>query len=452
MTELNPSSRTPRTNRRDFLKTSAALAGTAVLGELDISRTAHAAGSGTIKIGLIGCGGRGSGAAGNAMNAGPDIKLVAMADLFRDQVERSLNGLKKQHPEQVTVKEDHCFSGFDAYQDLVKSNVDAVLIAPTSHFIPTHLQAAIEAGKHVFCEKPHGIDMPGVKIAMAACEEARNKKLAVVSGLCWRYDPGLREGMKRVQDGQIGEILAVQSTYVSAPYYPKDKKPEWSEMEYQLRNWYHFNWLSGDQTAQQLIHSLDKASWAMGDKPPTRVWGLGGRQTCLAPRFGDQLDHQAVIFEYANGSRVYGFTRDQEDCYFDVSDYIIGTKGRLKFNAGKYALGIDGEKSWTYQIPNPKPSMYNLEHKELFDSIRAGKPVNNGDYACLSTKLAIAAQIAVYSGQALSWEKIEQSRRSFALERYGFDVTPPVTPDKDGRYPTAMQGKAECDRWAMQES
>jgi predicted dehydrogenase len=451
MKNANIPTNDPPTTRRGFLKTSAALAGTAVLAQLDISRTAHAAGSGAIRIGLIGCGGRGTGAAGNALNAGPDIKLVAMGDLFPDHVQQSLKVLKKDHGDQVLVKEDHCFSGFDAYQDLLKSEIDAVLIAPTSHFIPTHLQAAIEAGKHVFCEKPHGIDMPGVKIALAAFEEARRKNLAAVSGLCWRYDPGLREGMKRVQDGAIGEILTIQSTYVSAPYYPKDKKPEWSEMEFQLRNWYHFNWLSGDQTAQQLIHSIDKASWAMGDKPPARMWGLGGRQTCVAPKFGDQFDHQTVIFEYANGSRVYGFTRDQEDCYFDVSDCILGTKGRLKFNAYKYALAIEGEKNWTYQLPDPKPNMYNLEHQALFDSIRAGKPVNNGDYACLSTKLAIAAQIAVYTGQALSWDKIEQSKRSFALEKYGLDVTPPLKPDKDGHYATAMQGKAETELWAMQE-
>ncbi|PWU17807.1 MAG: oxidoreductase [Verrucomicrobia bacterium] len=436
--------------RRDFLRTSAAIAGTAVLGQLDLSRSAHAAGSDTIRVGLIGCGGRGGGAAMNALNAGADIRLVALADLFKDKLQDRLITLKEKKGEQVVVKDDHCFTGFDAYQKLLETDVHAVLIAPTSHFMPTHLHAAIEAGKHVFCEKPHGIDMPGVKIAMAAFEEARNKKLAVVSGLCWRYDPGLREGIKRVQDGAIGDVLTVQSTYVSAPYYPREHKPEWSEMEFQFRNWYHFNWLSGDQTAQQLIHSVDKASWVLGDRPPERVWGMGGRQTCLAPKFGDQFDHQAVIFEYTGGQRLYGFTRDQENCYFDVSDYVIGTKGKFKFNAYKYALSIEGEKNWTYQIPNPKLDMYDAEHKELFDSIRAGHPINNGNYACLSTKLAVAAQMAVYSGQALTWEKVEQSKRSFALEKYGFDVTPPIKPGEDGRYPTAMQGKAEIDKWMME--
>ena len=449
MTEPFAPAEAKATTRRDFLRTSAALAGTVALGELPVSRSAHAAGGDAIRIGLIGCGGRGTGAAVNAMNAGPDIRLVALADVFPDKVEGARKSLAAKKPAQVAVKDDRCFTGFDAYQHLLTSGVDAVLIAPASHFIPTHLTAAITAGKPVFCEKPHGIDVPGIKIARAAAAEAEKKKLSVVSGLCWRYDPGLREAMQRVRDGAIGDILAIQSTYVSSPYYPNDRKPGWSEMEFQMRNWYHFNWLSGDQTAQQLIHSLDKASWALGDKAPVRFWGMGGRQTCLEPKFGDQFDHQAAVFEYADGARVYGFTRDQADCYFDVSDYIIGTKGRLKFNAYKYDLAIEGEKSWRYRAPDPKPSMYDLEHKELFASIRGGQPVNNGHYMCLSSMLAVAAQMAIYSGQAILWEKAEQSKRSFALERYALDILPPVKPEPDGRYATALQGKAEYDKWLL---
>ncbi|HWI59212.1 MAG TPA: Gfo/Idh/MocA family oxidoreductase [Bacillota bacterium] len=427
------------------MKTSAALTGTAMLGQLEISRSAHAAGSDVIKIGLIGCGNRGTAAALNAMNAGGDIRLIALADIFPDNLQSSLGKLKVRKGEQMAVKEDHCFVGFDAYQQLLESGVDAVLIAPASHFIPRHLRAAVAAGKHVFCEKPHGIDMPGVKSCLSACEEARQKQLSVVSGLCWRYDLGARETMQRVRDGAIGEILAIQETYVTVPYYANDRKAERSEMEYQMRNWYHFNWLSGDQTAQQLIHSLDKASWALGDKPPVRVWGMGGRQTCVEPKYGDQLDHQAVVFEYPNGVRVYGFTRDQTDCYVDVSDYIIGTRGRCDLLKHR----IEGVNNWSYE--GPKPSMYDVEHKELFEAIRAGKPINNGNYMCLSTKLAIAAQMATYSGQAIPWEQVESSKRSFALERYSWQAEPPVKPDLNGRYPTAMQGKAEFAMWKSEE-
>jgi predicted dehydrogenase len=249
--------------------------------------------------------------------------------------------------------------------------------------------------------------------------------------------------MKRVMGGQIGEILAIQETYVSAPYFAIDRKPEWSEVEFQMRNWYHFNWLSGDQTAQQLIHSLDKASWALGDKPPERIWGMGGRQTCLTPKFGDQFDHQAVVFEYPNGVRVFGFTRDQENCYRDTSDYIIGSKGRCDLLKHR----IEGAEPW--QFEGSKPSMYNVEHQELFDSVRNGKPINNGHYMCLSSMLAVGAQIAIYSGQAVTWQQVEESKRSFALEKYGWDLTPPVRPLPDGTYPTAMQGKDEFAKWLI---
>lgn len=430
------------TSRRDFLKTSTTLTGVALTGALSLERGAHAAGSDVIKIGLIGCGGRGSGAAINAMNAGADIRLVAAADIFEERLRDGLAQVRKAKPNQVQVNADHCFVGFDAYQKLIASGVDVVLIAPASHFIPQMLQAAIDASKHVFCEKPHGIDIPGVAICEAAAEAAKQKKLSLVSGLCWRYDTGVRETMKRVHDGAIGDILVIQENYLSRPYYPRARQPGQNEMQYQLWNWYHFNWLSGDQTAQQLVHSLDKASWALGDKPPQKLWGMGGRQSCLAPEFGDQFDHQAVVFEYANGVRVYGFTRDQQECYANTSDLFIGTKGRCDLLASR----ITGETNWQYDKPKGR-TMYDNEHVALFDSIRARAPLNNGDYMCLSTRLAIAAQVACYSGTMIGWEDAMQSKRSFALARYGWDVEPPVKPGLDGRYPSPMPGNAELDKW-----
>lgn len=433
----------PAGNRRDFLKKSAVLTSGAVLASVDISRMAHAAGAGKIKVGLIGCGGRGTTAAINATNAGPDVQITALADLFPDKLEASLEKLQSRKKEQVSVDKESRFTGFAAYQLLIDSGVDVVLIAPASHFIPMHLHAAVKAARHVFCEKPHGIDVPGVNVCARAAEYAKSQNLSLVSGLCWRYDVGVRETMKRIHDGQIGDIIAIQETYVSSPYFPIERQPGWSELEYQMRNWYHFNWLSGDQTAQQLIHSLDKASWALGDIPPARIWGMGGRQTCTAPKFGDQFDHQSVVFEYPDGKRVFGFTRDQEDCYREVSDYIIGTRGRCDLLKHR----IEGEKPW--QFEGAKPSMYDVEHKELFDSVRQGKPLNNGRYMCLSSLLAIAAQIACYSGQALTWDQLSQSKRSFALPRYRWDVEPPVQPLPDGAYAAPMQGKAEFAKWQM---
>jgi len=247
--------------------------------------------------------------------------------------------------------------------------------------------------------------------------------------------------MKRVHDGAIGRIIAIQETYLSTPYIIRERRPNQSEMEYQFWNWYHFNWLSGDQTAQQMIHSIDKASWALGDRPPVRVWGMGGRQTCLDPKFGDQFDHFAATFEYDDEVRVYAYCRDQEQCNNVTADHILGTRGRCNL----LGLRIEGETNWKYE--GPSANMYDVEHKELFASIRAGRPINNGDYMCLSTALAIVAQMACYSGNTIPWGRAMESTRSFALPRYGFDAEPPVKPLADGRYPTAMQGLAERERW-----
>jgi predicted dehydrogenase len=441
--KTNTLSSHPPTTRRDFLQTSAALGGATVLGQLSLEQSVHAAGSDVIRIGLIGCGGRGTEAAVNAMNAGQDIRLVAMADIFDERLQASRAQLRKTKPDQCAVKDDHCFIGFDAYEKLLASGVDVVLIAPCSHFTPTILKAAVDAGKHVFCEKPHGIDIPGLKTSRAACETAKQKGLSLVSGLCWRYDPGVRETMKRVHDGAIGDIVAIQENYLSTPYIVRERRPGQSEMEYQMWNWYHFNWLSGDQTAQQLIHSIDKSSWALGDKPPRGVYGLGGRQTMLDAKSGDQFDHQAVVFEYDNGVRVFGFTRDQADCHRDTNDYIFGTKGRCRL----LNYRIEGETNWQYD--GPRQNMYDVEHAELFASIRAGKPIHNGSYMCLSSALAIAAQIACYTGVVLTWEDVMNSKRSFALPRYGWDVEPPGKPGPDGRYPAATQGKAEYEKWQI---
>jgi predicted dehydrogenase len=442
---MNQTSLTPvrPTTRRDFLKTSAVLAGAVSVGQLAMEHPVHAAGSDVIRIGLIGCGGRGTEAAINAMNAGKDIRLVALADIFDERLKASREQLAKAKPDQVEVKDDHCFVGFDAYQQLIASGVDVVLIAASSHFHPVILKAAVEANKHVFCEKPHGIDIPGLKISMAAAEEAKKKGLCLVSGLCWRYDPGVRETMKRVHDGAIGDIVAIQENYISAPYIVRERRPGQSEMEYQFWNWYHFNWLSGDQTAQQLIHSIDKSSWALGDKPPRKVYGMGGRHSEVDPKYGDQFDHQSVVFEYENGVRVFGFTRDQADCYMDTNDYIIGTKGRC--NLLNYI--IEGENKWRYD--KPRENMYDIEHRELFAAIRAGKPINNSSYMCLSSALAVAAQIACYTGAILTWEDVMNSKRSFVLPRYGWDVEPPVKPGAHGVYPTAMPGAAEYEKWLI---
>ncbi|MBN2474870.1 MAG: Gfo/Idh/MocA family oxidoreductase [Pirellulales bacterium] len=435
MSQKTTSSKPLAVSRRRFLSNSAAATGAAMLAPLAVDRSAHAAGSDVIRIGLIGCGGRGSGAAVNALNAGQDIRLVAMADIFDDRVRGARERIRLLKPEQVAVDDDRCFVGFDGYQQVIDSGVDAVLIAAASHFHPVHLRAAVAAGKHVFCEKPHAIDVPGLKIAQAACRQAQEKHLSLVSGLCWRYDPGVRATMQRVLDGAIGEIVAIQENYLTVPYILRQRQPEWSEMQYQFQNWYHFNWLSGDQTSQQLIHSLDKASWALGDKPPLKAFGLGGRQVCLDSKYGDQFDHHAVAFEYADGARVFGYCRDQPDCHNGTIDVLLGTKGRAFL---PQRCRIEGENVWRYE--GPKVSMYDVEHQELFASIRSGNPINNVDYMITSSMLGILAQMVCYTGQEITWDQAMQSTLDFSLDRYDWDAEPPLKPGYDGRYPTAMPG------------
>ena len=421
--------------RRDFLKSSAVLAGTTLAAGVPLSRSVYAAGSDTFKVGLIGCGGRGSGAAANAMNAGKDIKLVAMADIFEDKLQSSRARLKKMKPDQVAVDDDHCFVGFDAYQKVIDSDIDVVIIACASHFHPAYLKAAIDANKHVFCEKPHSLDVPGLKRVQATCEEAKKKKLSVVSGLCWRYSPIIRETVQRVHDGAIGDIVTIQETYVVSPYHSVKRNPEWSEMEFQMRDWYHFNWLASDQVLQQLIHSIDKGAWVMKDEPPIKAWGLGGRSACFGEQYGDLFDHQAIVYEYANGVRMFGLCRNHIGCYNDLSDKIFGTKGTADLIKGR----IEGQTNWKYEGESRRPG-YDEEHQALFDSIRSGKPINNVKYMVGSTMLALLGQFVCHTGKELTWEKAWESKASVELERYGWDVEPPIKPNDKGEYDIAIPG------------
>jgi len=424
------------TNRRDFLKTTSSTlaAAGALAGGLSIGRSAHAAGDDLLRVGLIGCGGRGTGAAINALGADKNCKLVAMADAFPDRLQSSLAGLKKRAPDQVAVDADHCFVGFDAGEKLIHSGVDVVLLAEPPHFRPMHLKAAIESGKHVFCEKPVAVDAPGVRSVLATAEEAKKKNLNIVSGLCWRYDKGVQETMKRVLDGAIGDIKSIQETYLTGTVWHRARQPGWTEMFYQMRNWYYFSWLSGDFNNEQAVHSLDKASWAMHDEPPVVAWGLGGRLVRTDPEYGDIYDHHAVVYEYANGVHVHAYCRQMAGCFSDVTDLFAGTKG----SANILKNSIKGENKWRYR--GPKPSMYDLEHQALFGAIRSGQTINNGVYMARSTMLAILGRMVNYTGQKLTWDRALNSQQTLAPTTYAFDATPPIVPDKDGKYPIALPG------------
>ena len=426
----------PQTTRRGFLKTSSAVAAATAVGSLAIGRSAHAAGSDILKVGLIGCGGRGSGAAVNAMNADSNAKIVALADAFEDRLEGCLKRLQTSKPAQVEVDEDHRYIGLDAYQKLVDDkDIDVVLLCCTPHFRPRHLKAAVEAGKHVFCEKPVAVDGPGYRSVVASTAMAKEKGLCLVSGLCWRYHHGVRATMQKVLDGAIGDILGIQETYLTGQLWSRDRLPEQTELEYQIRNWYNFHWLSGDHNVEQHIHSLDKASWAMGDKPPIKAWGVGGRQARgNEPKYGTIFDHHGVVYEYADGVKVSAFCRQQRGCYNDTSDQFIGTKGRANILGNK----IEGENPWRFQ--GQGGNMYDIEHKELFEAIRAGKIINNGDYMATSTMLAILGRMCTYTGQVITWEQAINSTEDLSPSSYTWDGTPPSVPDTEGNYEVAIPG------------
>jgi predicted dehydrogenase len=257
------------------------------------------------------------------------------------------------------------------------------------------------------------VDAPGVRSVLKTCEEAKAKNLAVVSGLCWRYDLGVRETIKRIQEGAIGDIIAIQENYLTSTLWLRERKPEWSELEYQVRNWLYYTWLSGDHNVEQHIHSLDKALWLMGDQPPVAAVGMGGRQVRTSPDYGNIYDHHAVVYEWANGVRVYSFTRQMEKCASETEDIILGTKGQARVI--KHEITAGGE-TWKYR--GEKPGMYDVEHVELFKSIKEGKPINNGQYMCYSTMLAIMGRMATYTGQRVTWDAAINSTLDMTPESY----------------------------------
>ena len=318
----------------------------------------------------------------------------------------------------VAVTTDSTFTGFDAYKSVIDSDVDVVLLATPPHFRPAQFAYAIEHGKHCFVEKPVAVDVPGALSVQKTAEEAKRKNLAVVSGLCWRYDLGVRETMQRIQDGAIGDVLAIESRYNSGTLWHRGREPEWSEMEYQIRNWLYFTWLSGDHITEQAIHSLDKTGWLIGDTAPKQVMGIGGRQQRTDKKYGNIFDHHVVFYEYPNDVRVFFTCRQQDNCTSFVDENVIGTKGTARILTNT----IKGEKKWKYR--GPKPSMYRVEHEELFKSIRNGSPINNGAYMTNSTLLAIMGRMGTYTGQDIRWEDVMSSTEKLGPSKYEWADAP----------------------------
>ena len=425
------------TTRRDFLKASGAAVSLGVLGAMSVQQGAYAAGSDTLKVGMIGCGGRNTGAGAQALAADKGAKLVAMCDIFMDRVHAARNAIKGERGDQVQVPDDQCFAGFDGYKKVIELS-DVVCIANAAKFHPLHAMTAIQAGRHVFVEKPHGIDPAGCKLMQKAADLAKEKKLCIVSGLHSRYHVGYEETVKRIWDGAIGEIVTIEENFLRAPYVIIPRKPGLSELQWQCSTQYHFTWLSGDDVPQSLVHNMDRASWVLKNEVPVKCHGLAGRSSMTDMIYGDVFDHHSVIFEMANGLKIYAFCRTTTGCYDEYSSVVTGTKGKASVMDGR----IWGQTTWRWQ---GQCDPYQREHDLLFAAIRSGKPINNGDYMARSTMTTVMGQISCYTGKEVTWEQINKSDFFYAPkpEDCRDDMEPPTKPGPGGSYPTFVPGQTK---------
>jgi len=428
-------------SRRDFMKQSSLLAG----GLLAMPVLSHAnffSGSkGVIKIALIGCGGRGTGAATQALSTKENVQLVAMADAFGDKIGESYNNIKDalgdKAASRLNVKEANRFVGFEAYQKAI-ALADVVILATPPGFRPIHFAEAIKQGKHVFMEKPVATDPAGIKKVLEAAEIAKAKKLNVVVGLQRRYQNSYRELYKRAQDGMIGEMLNAQVWWNQGALWIRPRKPEYTEMEYQMHNWYYFNWLCGDHIVEQHIHNIDVGNWFMGETPVTAL-GMGGRAVRTGKDSGEIFDHHSVEYRYKNGVAMNSQCRHWKSAPSKVDEEIIGTKGRIYCDK---ALITDHKGNVLYQFDKKNENNpYQTEHDELFAAIAKGEykfeDAKRGAEATLS---AIIGRLSTYSGQVIEWDKALNSGLDLQPKKYAFDAPPPVVPDGDGNYAYAKPG------------
>ncbi|MBD3414698.1 MAG: twin-arginine translocation signal domain-containing protein [Candidatus Aminicenantes bacterium] len=405
--------------RREFIKASSAAA---LVAAIPASGIVYGQESGRIRAGMIGCGGRGTGAALNCVKASSDVVITAMGDLFEDQLKKSYKRLSENLPkDHLAVTKDTMFTGFDAFQKVLASDIDMVIMASPPHFRPLHLKAAVEAGKHVFMEKPVAVDPAGIRSVIASSGLAETKNLSIVAGTQRRHQDHYLEVMKRIHSGDIGEIVAGQCYWNQGGLWVERammnwvgyKTKNWSDMEWQIRNWLFVTWLSGDHIVEQHVHNLDVMNWAVGSHP-VECSGMGGRQVRTEPQYGNIFDHFAVEYVYPNGARVMSQCRQTPGCSSNVSERVMGTKG-VSFTSGGEGR-ITGAHSYEHTKESPNP--YVQEHADLIASIKTGKPLNEARRVAESTLTAIMGRISAYTGRALKWEWVMNSSK--------LDLSPPA--------------------------
>lgn len=417
-----------QSSRRDFLKSSSALAaGITLAGSLNIAQNAHAAGSDVLKACLIGCGGRGLGAAVDCLSASENIKLVAVADAFEDKASSAANKLKEDFPDQIDVPKERIFTGFDAYQKAIDSGVDLVLMAPPPGFRPLHYAAAIKAGKHVFMEKPCCVDAPGFRLLMETNKLADEKGLKVGVGLQRRHQKKYVEAMKKIHDGDLGTINLLRAYWNGGPIWIRQRQPGQSEMEYQMRNWYHFVWLCGDHIVEQHVHNIDVCNWAKGDHP-IEANGMGSCHCRNNKGIGQIYDNHFVEYTYPDGTKMYSQCRQQPNTWSSVSEAVQGTKGKW-----------DSEMKSSRGTREVSP--YRQEHIDLLAAIQKNEKYNEGWFGATSSMTAVLGRMATYSGEIVKWDDAVAKGPSEMPTEYSFNANPPAMPDKDGNYPMPIPGQ-----------
>jgi predicted dehydrogenase len=400
----------PTATRRDFLAAST------LAGGLALAPSLFAGENSALKIGLIGCGGRGTGAAKNALKADSNVQLVAVADMYDDRIRDSLNQLQKNKEVagQVKVTPATCFTGFDAYKDVIAAS-DVVLLTTPPHFRPMHLKAAVEAGKHVFAEKPLAVDAPGIRSVIESAGKAKEKNLALLVGFCYRYEFAKRETVKRIHEGMIGDVTAIHCNYLANELWHRPIDKPFDTMEYQMKNWYYFTWLSGDHIVEQHCHNHDKAAWVLRGEYPVSCYGMGGRQKRTDPKWGNIFDHHTVVYDYKSGARVISLCRQMSGpgIFTETSDRIFGTKGSAELM--KHTIAAGGQ-AWEYD--GPGSDMYDQEHVEFYQALRAGRPINNGVEGAYSSLMSIMGRMATYTGQKITWKMAMESKEDLSPKSY----------------------------------
>jgi predicted dehydrogenase len=414
--------------RREFLGSAVAAAAAAISLPRAVRAQVSAKGSDVIRVVVVGCGGRGTGAAAQALKADPGVVIWAMCDAFPDRIEAAIESLRNAGlGERIQVPPERRFAGMDAAARACASGVHAAILAGPPAFRPMHLKAAVDAGLHVFCEKPMFVDGAGALQVIDAAAMAQAKGLNLVSGFCWRRSSPERALFERVLGGDLGEVVAMHSDYLTNPLGVVPRQAGWTDMAFQIRNWQHMVWLSGDFIVEQAVHSIDKINWAFGNRPPIRCTGIGGRALREnMPERGDVYDHFAVVYEWPDDRRATLMWRQYPDCFNENTDTIIGTRGRAFVNGWAGQHRISGERGWSYPKDGPKPNMYQVEHDELFKAIREGRRIDDAEWMVQSCRLALMGRAAAYTGDAVTWAQVMSDQASLLPPVLSLEAPPPV--------------------------